>query len=1188
MPINLNENQRIGSKPNTSTARQNPQQERKRSLPNGSNNEKNPAKQPEIQRSAQGQTRSSKNSIVQSIPSHAEVQPNNSNVQNEELQTPLMEDSPSMGSTPRHEEIKDIPMRPPSESKPPVARPQSNHSNASTIPPINMPTSASQSETPGRQSQMAQPNSSTTNEKTNSEGARSQMGPESRNEFIEYLSPTDVPAIEEFTPPASPGVNRVVITKTTTRRHIERTIIHKMKQKDESKSPNNEQVSANNEDEVCPCSDDKEFYIGEEGNEKEIVPNNASDSANNEDEICPCSDDKEFHIGDQGNENDIVPKRQETSQELGDTQEMYIRRSPEKSKNVNQEPGPVKNPRNVPGKPVPAKQPEMEQEPELGSPSRPMEAYSNRIHEETQPMRQPSSSGWHSIRGTPLTRTPSRDASRNSSNGSGNRSSRAFYKHPPPNGRNVVNEPHVPRNQRETVNSIYQHPDNPDMMRVASQKQDNAEVVNGYSNPQNNYEEVVNSVYVPQNNNQAVSPVVMQRNSRNSRPHSLSQEERTPSAMAEIMQPDIYNNQNRGSRLDQRQSLMKESFHGGPNEFRYTSPSPAARGQRSSLSSYRGSFGNPHDNRSNLSSRSSSDYRSRPQSRADSALRQSGSRLRGDSLPAVDYQNIRARPADENHFIAGEPQPQIPSRNNSSSYSSKSVIKSKDFEVGSVSEKIMNSQGSQSEPVELNIPDAIQEAETPRETVPEPESRDQLATGEQSVMESGFEVNDQNIDNNGNSMVDNEQFKTAQILEVQQNTPRGQANEDGEQFEHVEEMQENNKEVDDLNENEIEIERVKNNITEKEFFENDLAFEMSNTVQFQQQRLQRFQNQQNWNQRQENCENWQQNNLENEVFPSQNDTPGFSHAENGDNENFEHIESDFQTGHNDLKKQQMLQRENIQFAHAERDGRFHQKQNAAFRREKNGQLETDVQFKNEEEGYLEYDYNSPNVNQNHDFQAERVQGHNIQQGSNFKAEQKFQQSALQQSSHRQHAQGFQMQEQSQRRQHHQQTFQQASSNQRYRFEQNRRQDSGPQDFDRAPPKKEKTIPEVSPEISEAFNPIDEKPDQEPMSAGRRDPGIEDDYEEKPEIIDRDGHPADQEERVPPEQQQEEAISEPDEGEIAVPSEEERKNQSSGLELANIKDTKYVITRSEEWTIKVDPRFFSDQPHENCKGIMKSS
>ena len=219
---------------------------------------------------------------------------------------------------------------------------------------------------------------------------------------------------------------------------------------------------------------------------------------------------------------------------------MFIRQSPEKSKNVHQEPGLVKNPRNVHGKPVPANQLEMEQQTELGSPSRPMEAYSNRIHEETQHMRQPSSSGWHSIRGTPLTRTPSRDASRNISNGCGNRSSRAFYKHQPPNGRNVVNEPHVPRNQRDTVNSIYQHPDNPDMMRVASQKQDNAEVVNGYSNPQNNNQEVVNSVYEPQNNNQAISPVVMQRSSRNSRPQSLSQEERTPSAIAEIMQPDIY------------------------------------------------------------------------------------------------------------------------------------------------------------------------------------------------------------------------------------------------------------------------------------------------------------------------------------------------------------------------------------------------------------------------------------------------------------------------------------------------------------------------------------------------------------------------------------------------------------------------------------------------------------------------
>ena len=132
---------------------------------------------------------------------------------------------------------------------------------------------------------------------------------------------------------------------------------------------------------------------------------------------------------------------------------------------------------------------------------------------------------------------------------------------------------------------------------------------------------------------------------------------------------------------------------------------------------------------------------------------------------------------------------------------------------------------------------------------------------------------------------------------------------------------------------------------------------------------------------------------------------------------------------------------------------------------------------------------------------------------------------------------------------------------------------GRQDFDRAPRIKVKTIPEVSPQISEAFNPIDDKPDQETMCGGRRDPGIEDDYDDKTEIIDRDGHPADQEEKVPPEQQQEEAISKPNEGEISVPSEEERKNQSSGLELANIKDTKYVITKSEERKIKVDPRFF---------------
>ena len=218
------------------------------------------------------------------------------------------------------------------------------------------------------------------------------------------------------------------------------------------------------------------------------------------------------------------------------------------------------------------------------------------------------------------------------------------------------------------------------------------------------------------------------------------------------------------------------------------------------------------------------------------ALRQSGSRLRDDSLPTDDYQNIRARTDNENHFIAGEPQPQIPSRNNSSSYSSKSVIKSKDFDVGSASEKILNPQGSQSEPVELNNPDAIQEAETPRETVPQPERHDQLAAGEQSVMDSGFEVNDHNIDNNGNSMVDNEQFKTAQFLEVQRITPREQANVDGEQFEHVEETRENNEKVENLNENETEIESVKNNITERKFFENDQAFQMSNIFQFQQQR----------------------------------------------------------------------------------------------------------------------------------------------------------------------------------------------------------------------------------------------------------------------------------------------------------------------------------------------------------------
>ena len=133
-----------------------------------------------------------------------------------------------------------------------------------------------------------------------------------------------------------------------------------------------------------------------------------------------------------------------------------------------------------------------------------------------------------------------------------------------------------------------------------------------------------------------------------------------------------------------------------------------------------------------------------------------------------------------------------------------------------------------------------------------------------------------------------------------------------------------------------------------------------------------------------------------------------------------------------------------------------------------------------------------------------------------------------------------MQQQTLRRQHHQQTFQQASSNQRYRFEQNRRQDLGHQDFDRAPRIQVKTIPEVSTQISEAFNPIDDQPDQETMCGGRRHPGIEDDYDDKPEVIDRDGHPADQEEKVLTEQQQEEAILKPNEGEIAVPSEEEQK------------------------------------------------
>ena len=85
-------------------------------------------------------------------------------------------------------------------------------------------------------------------------------------------------------------------------------------------------------------------------------------------------------------------------------------------------------------------------------------------------------------------------------------------------------------------------------------------------------------------------------------------------------------------------------------------------------------------------------------------------------------------------------------------------------------------------------------------------------------------------------MVDNEQFKTAQFSEVRQITPREQANEEGEQFKHVEEMRETNEEVENLNENETETERVKNNITERNFFENDQAFQMSNNVQVQQQR----------------------------------------------------------------------------------------------------------------------------------------------------------------------------------------------------------------------------------------------------------------------------------------------------------------------------------------------------------------
>ena len=85
-------------------------------------------------------------------------------------------------------------------------------------------------------------------------------------------------------------------------------------------------------------------------------------------------------------------------------------------------------------------------------------------------------------------------------------------------------------------------------------------------------------------------------------------------------------------------------------------------------------------------------------------------------------------------------------------------------------------------------------------------------------------------------MVNNEQFKTAQILEVQQITPREQANEEGEQFKHVEEVRETNEDVENLNKNETEIERVKKNMTERKIFENDQAFQMSNNVQVQQQR----------------------------------------------------------------------------------------------------------------------------------------------------------------------------------------------------------------------------------------------------------------------------------------------------------------------------------------------------------------
>ena len=529
----------------------------------------------------------------------------------------------------------------------------------------------------------------------------------------EHMEPSSVDQIEyqdvRLPEEVSPGIQNITVTRTTTEQQIRTTTLkYTPENNDVTILQNIQQNSVNhNGEQLCLCSNDKEFHLADQNheNEKFEIPEESSRSNENDKFGNAFEEQVSVHgnayvMGDTSDHKELMKDAGDKAQQNNDIDaDEKIR-----TQKVDSQVEPIKE----------------DYSPE---PERPMNAYSRRVHEESEKMRQPSFQRWNAAdRATngPASRTfkvYQMEEPQNSINNKMNLTKtnekgawRAAKQHPKtpisPDARidgqeseqdTAKNHQHneYPGSQKSS-NIVDNQFDTMPLGRESQQKERAPPIILRASNASTQMSsDVVNSLYhkapndqsgkIFQRERESEHPLQTQTSKMSQQSRSVvnsefdyvpqgrgsiksRQDDRAPSAMNEIMQTDLYNNKMMGKTPPE--SIMHQSYYGFASDFSYPSPSP-----QSSESSSRSTRGRAVQNPSQQSSRSS-ESRSRPQTRADTELVRQGSRQRWDSIPRVDYQHINSIPASDRipQPVQVQEIPETPK--NCDSYSSKSYVMS--------------------------------------------------------------------------------------------------------------------------------------------------------------------------------------------------------------------------------------------------------------------------------------------------------------------------------------------------------------------------------------------------------------------------------------------------------------------------------------------------------------------------------